>query len=148
MKKLILTIPVLFAILVSATTSPAFAATKVTNTSIPFFFEEDFDGTICGITSNFHLVDSGQEFMKVWSNDHYKYHADENIVFTDNNNGGALVASLELSFNIQGNFTNQPESIQYNAVFVCADGTTLDTIHVGNTLHRDGTVTDHHISFI
>ena len=148
MKKLIMTIPVLFAILVSATTSPAYAAAKVTNTSIPFFFELDIDETICGITSNFHLVDSGQIFLKIWDNNHYKFHTDESVVFTDNNNGGVLVSSTDFFLNSQGNLVDDTGSVQINLQVECADGTTLESIHVGNTVHQDGTITNHHISFI
>lgn len=143
MRRLILTIPVLFAILVSATTSPAFAATKVTNVTNPIFFEFDFDDTICGITSNFHFVESGIEFFKIWDNDHYKFHLDDTVVLTDNNNGGALVASSEFTFNQQGNFSNQPESVQINFEASCADGSDAFSCHIGATLHRDGTITEH-----
>ena len=148
MKKLIMTIPVLFAILVSATTSPAFAAAKVTNTSSSFLLESDYDSTICGITSNFHEVYSGQTFEKIWDNNHYKLHTNESIVVTDNNNGGALVLSFDFSQNQQGKFVDGTASIQANLQVECADGTTLGSIHVGNTFHQDGTVTNHHISIL
>ena len=109
--------------------------------------EFDFSGTLCGITSDFHAVDTGQFFIKAWDNNKFKVHEDDSLVVTDNNNGGALLLDASLTSNNQGDFSSGPRSIQVNADGVCSNGA-LFSFHGGNTFHRDGTVTDHHISLV
>ncbi len=127
--------------------APAYAAQKVVDDRTEFHSEFSFVGTTCGITSVFTVQQWSVDFIKIWSNDHYKIHSETVVIVTDDNDGDAVVLNIESVFNQQGNFSNNPQSIQYNEEGLCADGTTFSSVHVGSTLHRDGTQTDHHIGF-
>ena len=124
--------------------APAYAAQKDVNERDEFHDEFPFSGTLCGITSDFTVEQWVSTFTIIWDNGHFKFHAEVLIIVTDDNDGDAVVLTIEQVLNQQGNFgEGEVQSVQFNEEGLCADGTTFSSEHSGATLHRDGTVTVH-----
>ena len=125
--------------------APAYAAQKVVNERVETHVEFPVIGTLCGITSDFTVEQWTNSFVIIWDNGHFKAHVDQLIIVTDDNDGDALVLTIETAQNQQGNFgAETTQSFQVNEEGLCADGTVFSSEHGGFTLHRDGTFNLHH----
>ena len=127
--------------------APAYAerVTKDVNERDETHSEFPFSGELCGITSDFTVEQWTTTFAMIWSNGQFKAHIDQLSIVTDDNDGDALVLTIQIAQNNQGNFgAGEVQSIQLNEEWLCADGTVFSSDHNGATLHRDGTITLHH----
>ena len=135
-------VPVLIVIIIGAVITPAYAATKTTNT-VTIKNEFDIDGTYCGITSNFHIVEFYNFRETIWNNGKFVNNVRGQITISDNNNN-AHVAKGTSTQHLVGNLDPGPSNYQLNGKFICVHDGSTDGYHVGITVHRDGTITVHH----
>jgi len=99
-------------------------------------------GEICGVdptevTETLHIV------IQEWSNGKRHVHVDQQIVWTDPDNGDAVVAEQSLTQNFNRNVGDLPITLQFNLVAKCADGTTIITEHCGVTIDENDEVHIH-----
>jgi len=123
--------------------NPAFAKNEKTlQTNETVQFGPSPDGEICGVdptevTETIHIV------IQEWSNGKRHVHVDQQIVWTDPNNGDAVVAEHSFTLNFNRNVGDLPITFQSNLVAECADGTTIIIEHCGFTIDENDEVHIH-----
>jgi hypothetical protein len=127
------------AMLGSASIVPAFAATKVfdtTNTGTG-------SGTAyrCGVDVNYTYV-STLTYTE-WDNGHFTAKGTDTVVFTDHTTG-KLVGKASGVFSGQGTISDLPATFQQNTKIICVGTGLEESVHIGITIHRDGSTTVHH----
>jgi len=128
--------------------APAYAAQKLVNEREETHVDFPISGELCGITSDFTVEQWTTIFTIIWDNGHFKFHINQLTIVTDDNDGDAVVLTIEIAQNQQGNFgVGTTQSVQLNEDGLCTDGTVFSSEHNGATLHRDGTITLHHQFF-
>jgi len=132
----ILSATVIVILLVSLVT-PTFAAKKVYEQSINDH-QSYISGTICGVV----LVDS-RAIGKItfWDNNRFTSHIVIHQKFIDLNTS-ELVGTLSVTAVFEANKDDQlPQSSQVNGVVTCTKEGTVDNVHVGITIQKDGSLT-------
>jgi len=135
----VFTITVSMTILCSASIVPAFAATKVAD--IQNRQTESGTDNICGVDVNYNVVLVWT--YTEWDNGHFTEKGKAAVVFTDITTG-KLVGKLAFLYSIQGNVSDLQYTEQYNEKVTCVGTGLVDNIHLGITIHRDGSITAHH----
>jgi hypothetical protein len=136
---IVFTITVAMSILGSASIAPAFAATKVNETTS----RDTNSGTLlfCGEDVNYTLA--ATEKFTIWDNGHYTAQLKTTAKLTDPVTG-KHVGNYSDVVNIVGNVSDLPQSGQENFKTTCAGTGVTVNFHAGYTIHKDGTVTVHH----
>jgi len=144
-------LPILAAILVGGSISPAFAAQKVIDdheeTETPIFVQPN----PCPEGGFVVVAIATNSFLKVWDNEKFKLHQDAQINLYLLGSGELVGTAPIQTINIQGDFGDLPISGNFNqgGDGECLDGTTFPGIpaeHCGNTLQRSGDLIEHSVS--
>ena len=117
--------------------NPAFAKNEKTSQTNETTQQGPFPaGEICGVDPT-ELTITTHVVSQTWSNGKFHMHVDQQIVWTDPNNGDAVVAEQSATQNVNSNVGNLPITFQLNFVIECADGTTLINVHCGFTIDEN-----------
>jgi len=133
-------IPVLAAVIIGASFTPAFAAVKLNQINETATFPDFSTAGLCGedlAIRNFHIN------AKNWDNGKVVFHI--NVESTLHTFAGPFTQVGESSFviNFVGDTDDLPLVLQANAVVECSDGTTPANEHFGFTVDKNSVVHPH-----
>ena len=125
-------IPVLAAVLIGGSLSPAFAAQKIID--VHTIDTGVFGAFVCGtsVVGELHI----NSHFKLWDNGHFKIHSTINGEMFDTATGN-FVADVTQVLNDSGGKTGLPLVLQDSFNVECADGTT-EKFHFGFTIDENG----------
>jgi len=127
------------AIMGLASTTPAYAATKV--------LDEKFDNNItgpefaCGAVS-FELNNKGH--FVIWDNDKYSFKSITKSIMLDAD--GNIVGRTIGTISDIGTFGDAPQILQNHAMAICEKTGQILNLQFGYTLHKDGTMIFHGVT--
>jgi len=122
--------------MITAAVAPAYAAQKVVdNTSKT---SGSFLAFLCGQPVD-AAFKTNSRFVQ-WDNDKFKFYINTLYKLTDTVTG-ALVGTVNIISNQQGDSVDLPTSFQGNQKITCVGTGQIDNFHFGGTIHKDGSFT-------
>jgi len=119
--------------------SPVYAAQKVVDEKNTFEF--DVPGVfLCDQPVNAHIIEKSHFIY--WDND--KYVLKEVIQITATNSIGDIVAQSINTISNVGTFgPDEVKVVSDQAILICTGSGLNSSLHIGITIHKDGTITTH-----